>query len=488
MQNCTKSPGFFLLLVAALLLMPEFTPANETKIPVSTSSPEARELFLKGRELVDNLRLTDANPFFRKALALDSGFALGYLYLAQTAGTAKEFFADLEKAASHADKVTEAEKLWILGVRAGAYGDVRTQRTNFSRLLELFPGDERAHMLLGVSHFGVQEYDEAAQLLQRATEISPTFAPAYNQLGYAYRFLGWMEKAETVFKKYTELIPDDPNPYDSYAELLLKIGRFKDAIAQYEKALAINNHFANSYAGIASALTYQGKHADALVTLGKALSLARNDGERRAALFARTVVYADRGDLVLALKEMEKQYALGKVTGDVAAMAADLVFMGNILLEKGDADAALENFEKANAMVQASALATAIKNNNSLFHAYNAARTAIAKHDLTTARTQTDRLREAVSLNKNQNQIRLVHELAGMIAFEEKRYDDAVTELRQANLQNPYNLYRLALACESRGDVEAGATTLRQAARFNSLPALNYAFIRAKAEQKLAKM
>jgi len=471
-----------------VLLNKEFTLAGETKIPVTTSSSEARGLFLKGRELVDNLRLTDAHPFFRKALALDSGFALAHLYLAQTAGTPKEFFADLEKAASHADKVTEAERLWIFGVRSGAYGEIAKQRENFSRLVELYPGDERAHMLLGISHFGVQEYDEAAKLLQRATEISPTFAPAYNQLGYAYRFLGRTEKAETVFRKYTELIPGDPNPYDSYAELLLKIGRFADAIAQYEKALAVNNHFANSYAGIASALIYQGKHAEALVTLGKALSLARNDGEKRAALFSRAVVFADRGDLTLAMKEMEKQYALGKQTGDVAAMAGDLVFMGNILLEQGDAGGAVKNFDRANAMIQESKLATAVKENNAMLHAYNTARAAIAGHDLATARTQAGRFREGVALKKNQNQTRLVHELDGMVALEEKRYDDAVTELLQANLQNPYNLYRLALAHESRGDTGAAATTLEQAARFNSLPALNYAFIRGKAEQKLTRM
>jgi tetratricopeptide (TPR) repeat protein len=461
-----------------VLLQTELTLAGETKIPVTTSSSEARGLFLKGRELVDNLRLTDAHPYFRKALALDSGFALANLYLAQTAGTAKEFFADLEKAASHADKVTEAERLWIFGVRSGAYGEITKQRENFSRLVKLYPGDERAHMLLGISHFGVQEYDEAAKLLQRATEISPTFAPAYNQLGYAYRFLGRTEKAETVFRKYTELIPDDPNPYDSYAELLLKIGRFTDAIAQYEKALAVNDHFANSYAGIASALIYQGKHAEALVTLDKALSLARNDGEKRAALFSRAVVFADRGDLTLAMKEMEKQYALGKQTGDVAAMAGDLVFMGNIL----------KNFDRANAMIQESKLATAVKANNAMLHAYNTARAAIAGHDLATARTQAGRFREGVALKKNQNQTRLVHELDGMIALEEKRYDDAVTELQQANLQNPYNLYRLALAHESRGDTGAAATTLEQAARFNSLPALNYAFIRGKAEEKLTRM
>lgn len=488
MNTCTKLTGSMLLLSLLVPAAHSGTTADgDKRIPITTASAEARDLFLKGRQLVDNLRLTDANPLFKKAVDLDPGFALAHLFVAQTSASAKEFFASLDKALEHAGKATEGEKLWIQGVRAGAYADPGAQQKCYAQLVDLFPDDERSHMLLGIYHFGLQEFDQAARLLKRATEISPTFAPAYNQLGYAYRFLERYDEAEATFKKYTELLPDDPNPYDSYGELLLKIGRFQDAIAQYDKALAVDGHFANSYAGIASALTYQGKHAEALVILDKAAGLARTDGEKRAALFGRAVVYADRGDLNLALKEMEKQYALGKNTGDVAGMAGDLVFMGNILIEKGDGDNALTHFEKANTLIQASTLAKEVKENSALLFFYNAARATLAKHDMQASRKHTDHFRDGVEQKKNLNQTRLVHELAGRIALEEKNYDRAVAELQQANLQNPYNLHLLARAYESEGNRQKAADTLRQAAHFNSLPALNYAFIRLKAEQQLKK-
>jgi len=489
MNTWTKLVGSILLLALLIPAAYSVTAAGEEKkIPVTTSSAEARDLFLKGRQLVDNLRLTDAHPLFTKAVALDPGFALAHLYAAQTAASAKEFFDDLGKAVDQSGKVTEGEKLWILGVRAGAYADPGTQQKCYAQLVDLFPDDERSHMLLGVYHFGLQEFEQAAKLLKRATEISSTFAPAYNQLGYAYRFLGRFDEAEATFKKYTELLPDDPNPYDSYAELLLKIGRFQDAIVQYDKALAVDGNFANSYAGISSAMTYQGKYAEALVILEKAAGLARNDGEKRAALFARTVVYADRGDLNQALKEMDKQYAIAKTTGDIAGMAGDLVFMGNILIEKGDGDAALKQYEKANTLVQTSTLAKEVKENNALLFFYNAARATMAKHDIQASRKHADRFRIGAEKRKNLNQTRLVHELEGSIALEEKNYDRAVTELQQANLQNPYNLSLLARAYASAGNAQKAAETLRQAAHFNSLPALNYAFIRTKAEQQLKKL
>jgi hypothetical protein len=68
-----------------------------------------------------------------------------------------------------------------------------------------------------------------------------------------------------------------------------------------------------------------------------------------------------------------------------------------------------------------------------------------------------------------------------MIALEAKDYDAAVTELLQANQQNPYDLYRLCQAYQGKGDVGKAKESCTKAATFNSLPQLNLAFIRTKA-------
>ena len=46
--------------------------------------------------------------------------------------------------------------------------------------------------------------------------------------------------------------------------------------------------------------------------------MARSDAERRTALFALTVVDVDSGKWDAALADVDKQYALGEKTGDVA--------------------------------------------------------------------------------------------------------------------------------------------------------------------------
>jgi tetratricopeptide (TPR) repeat protein len=477
-----------LLLVAlAIMLGGCGKKKDEGKIPVTSSSNEALSEFLEGRTLSDNLRVTDAIEHFQKALAKDPNFAMAHLHLAQAAGTNKELFDHLKQAVALSNKVSEGERLCILGLEAGTYRDPIKQRELYQQLATLFPTDERALMLLGTNYFIQQDYPKAAEYLNTATVVAPAFAPAYNQLGYSYLFLNRFAEAENIFKKYTELIPNDPNPYDSYAELLLKMGRFDEAITQYRKALSLDPKFIGSFNGIAAALMYEGKYDDALAETQKAYDAARNEGEQRTALFTKTVIYLDHGKFDLGLQEMENQYAISEKSTDVASMANDLIVMGSILLEMGKYDDARGRFDKAANIIVQSDLPPAVKKNAERFHHYYVAQIALMKKDFNNANAELDQFRQEAEAIKALYQIRLVHETRGTIALMQKNYDGTIAELEQANQQDPYNHYRIALAYEAKGNKEKAKQYFTQAAKFNGLPSLNYAFVRTKAEKMLAK-
>ena len=468
----------------ALLLLGTIALASDMgKIPISTASREAKGYFLEGRTLVDNLRLTDAIAQFKKASERDPLFALAYLYLATTAPTAKEFFGYLDKATELSKNASPGEQLWITGFRQGALADPTAQCETYQKLVDIFPDDERAQSLLGINYFGQQDYAKAVRCLERATEINPSFAPAYNQLGYAYRFLERFDKAEVTFRKYTELIPNDPNPYDSYAEFLLKLGRFDEAIEQYKKALSLDGYFANSYTGIAAALMYEGKHDEAHEEFQKALALARTDGEKRAAIFGTVITYVDEGKHDMALKEMEKEFAIAEKINDTGNMSADQTAIGNILLEMGQVDKASAAFEESLALIRSSGLAKEVKENATLIHHFNLGRVALARKEYDTATKEAEQFLRGAEVKENKNQIRLAHELIGSIALAQQEYAQAVRELRQANQQNPYNLYRIALAYQGSGAKDEARKYCSAAVRFHGLPLLNYAFIRQKADR-----
>jgi tetratricopeptide (TPR) repeat protein len=353
-------------------------------------------------------------------------------------------------------------------------------------LVASYPNDERAQLTLGNYYFGQQDNLQAVEHYKKATELAPNFSPAYNILGYAYRQQGDYVNAERAFQKYIELIPNDPNPYDSYAELLLKMGRFDDSITQYHKALSVDPHFAASHFGIAGDLMYAGKSEEAQAELQKMADQARNDGELRTALFGMAVVAADSGKLDKALQAIDKEYAVAEKKHDAAFMAADLQAKGNILSEMQKYDEAGQQFERSVQMIQSSSLSQEIKDNAALQHHFNQAGLAVAKKDYDAAKAHAEEFRKGAEATKNELQIKQTHELAGRIALAEKNYEIAIAELQQANEQNPRNLYRLAQAYQAKGDSTKAREYYAQAAGFNSLPQLNYAFIRLKAQKIVA--
>jgi len=462
------------------------TSGGSGKIPVTTSSVEAKQQYVKGRTLGENLRAYDSREFLTQAAAKDPGMALAHYNLALNAPTAKDFFEHLKRAVALADKASEGERLMILGLQAGANADTKLQRDYYERLTAAYPRDERGHFLLGGAYFGQQDYAKAIREYEKSVELAPDYAPAYNLLGYAHRANGEFGQAEQAFKKYIALIPNDPNPYDSYAELLMKMGRFDESIAMYRKALATDPHFANSRFGIASNLMYQGKPEEGRAELWKLHQAARNDGERRTALFGAAVIYADEGKLDQALAELKKEYAVAEKIDDDAAMAADLVAMGDVALEAGKPDDARKFYVSSLEMQERSDLSPEVKQDAKLNHHYNLGRAALRAGDLAAAREHAKAFLSGATAKNNRGEVLQAHELSGAIALQEKKYDQALEELRQGNHQDPYTLYRLGLAYQGKGDQARAADFFRQAADQHTLPTLNYAFVRAKAKKMKA--
>ncbi|MGE0639309.1 MAG: tetratricopeptide repeat protein [Thermoanaerobaculia bacterium] len=464
---------------AANAAKPAPVPVADGKIPITTSSEAARTAYLEGRDLTERLRVQEARGAYERAVAADPAFALAWLGLANSQPSAKEFFAKLDRAVALADKVTPGERLMILGAKAGGSGDAATQASLYQKLVDMYPDDERALLLLGNSHFGAQRYPEAIELYERARQIAPGFSQIYNQLGYSYRFLGRMDEAEQAFVKYTQVLPDDPNPYDSLAELLLKRGQFDKAIASYRKALAVRPDFVNSNFGIATCLDLEGKGAEARAELDRMLAHAADDGQRRAGLFGKTVSWVFEGNYEAAQAEMRKQLAIAEKAQDVFGMAGDHNAMGNIALGAGDPAAAEAHYNKSLALMEgSSAVAEANKANARRFAHFNLAKAALARGDLARAKKESAALTEAVATSGNPFQKRLAHEIAGRIALAEKRWEAAIAELGKANQLDPYVRWRLAQAWAGKGDPARAKELAEDARNDNSLTNLNFALLR----------
>jgi len=459
--------------------------SDEGRITLTTSSNEAREAYLTGLDLIDRMQLQEAREYFKKAVAADPNFALAYLNLSMVQPSTKELFESLNRAIALADKVSEGERLIILATQAGINGKTMEQEDYMKQLVDLYPNDERAHNQLATYYFAIQDYDSAIEEYEKAIKINPEFSTPYNQLGYSLRYIGKYEAADKVFRKYIDLIPDDPNPYDSYAELLLKMGKFKKSIEYYRKALKINPDFTASYLGIATNYNLMGDHQKAREEILKLFEVARDDGQRRIAYFGEAVSYADEGKLDEALNSLRKQYALAEAFEDISAMAGDLNIIGTVLLEMGRPEDAILSFKKAVKLIENSDFSQDIIANARRIYLYNSARVDIANGHMVVAQEKAAKYMTLATEKNNPALIRRAHELAGEIALAEEDFNQAIEEFQQSNLLNPYNHYRLALAYQGTGDLDSARESCDQAAHFNALNNISYAFIRLKAEQFL---
>jgi tetratricopeptide (TPR) repeat protein len=478
---------FELALSLSLLLLPlaAIAAPSADKVPITTFSEEARQLYLQGRDANEKLRGTDGYVLFEKAVAKDPSFALGYLGLANTAPTNKTFFAALKQAVALSDKVSEGERLMILGLQAGVTGDLDGQRRMYSELVAMYPVDERALNLLGNFYFGVQDYPTVIVYLTKATELAPSFSAPYNQLGYAYRFEGKYPEAEKTFKKYIELLPTDPNPYDSYGEFLMKVGRFDESIASYRKALEVDPNFIASLIGIANDQMFQGKGEEARKTLRQMSSIARNDGERRQALFWIAQSFVLEGRYADAVRTAGEERAIAMKSGDLAAQSGDATLVGNIQLAAGNLDAAAASFAEAQALMQKAAVPPEVKEANRRNNLFNTARVALKRGDLKTAQAQAALYNTQVDVKKAPFEVWQVHELLGMIAIARRQYDVALGELARSTDQNPRVLYLTAVALQGKGDTQRSRAAAQAVAEFNALN-FNYAYVRAAAQKMLA--
>ena len=136
-------------------------PKDAGKIPITTASDDAKQNFIKGRDLTELLQGQESLQYLTKAIQADTAFALAYLTRSAFQPAAKDFFDDLNKAVSLAGNASQGEQLEISGFEAGVNANPVKQKEDYEKLVSLYPQDERAHNLLANYYFGQFEDQKA---------------------------------------------------------------------------------------------------------------------------------------------------------------------------------------------------------------------------------------------------------------------------------------------------------------------------------------
>jgi serine/threonine protein kinase/tetratricopeptide (TPR) repeat protein len=294
----------------------------------TTTSMEAYNEFLKGRDLYDRQFYEDARQALVKAIDLDPGFASAHLYLAHAYGGLRAVTLQaesFEKAKALSDRATEKERLFIEASYAS--GVEKNPERKFRILQELtgkYPKEKRAYENLGRYYLEKRMFPEAIGEIGKALELDPDYALAVNLLAYTYLEMGEFEKAAGYFRRYAELAPGDPNSYDSLGELAFRMGKLDEAIANYREALKIKPEF-GAHEWIAYIHAVKGDFREAVRSIDEYIRNARSKGIEGRGLMWRAYYHHVMGRRDLAMKEADQCIETWKSVNPYGVSAIELL-------------------------------------------------------------------------------------------------------------------------------------------------------------------
>ena len=225
----------FLLSTLTVLLVTASL-AQAQQVPITTASDEARVHYVRGMHAMTFADFEKASAHFGAAVAADPDFALAHLNLAGLTG-GDEQAGHFRRAKAAGARASEAERQIIESFEADLDGDQDRRVALLASVAEDYPSDPLMMFFASFVEINRGNHADAVAAARRALEADPSFAPAYNAIGYAELRQGNHAAAEQAFREQIRLAPDEANPYDSYGEFLMSQGKLDEAERQFELAL-----------------------------------------------------------------------------------------------------------------------------------------------------------------------------------------------------------------------------------------------------------
>src|SRR3954469_3742630 len=351
---------------------------------ISTSNLDVISQYAAGIELQSKGRYEEAIDRFKKAVALDPGFGLGYHSLSvnlRNTGRAQESEKYAREALRHLDGMTERERFSTRGNYYRITGDLQQCIKEYGELIARYSADTVAHNQRALCLGRLRNFAGAIDEMRQALQILPNHMTYRANLALFAGFAGDFATAEREVRSIQQ---PTAGAFQALPLSLLGQGRLPEAAAAYEQMAAMGR-FGESFAaaGLGDLALYGGRFTDAVQIFERAGddALKANNPDVAAMKFA-ALAYAQlsRRQIAAAIAAADKALANSKALSvrflsarilieagqgakmeqTAASLASELatepqaygkILAGEIALKRRDLPRAIKLLTEANAVV-----------------------------------------------------------------------------------------------------------------------------------------
>jgi Tfp pilus assembly protein PilF len=222
--------------------------AAVTAVGCRTNPDVAKQEYVKsGDRFVEQKKYAEAIVQYRNAVQQDPRFGEARYKLAEAyakTGDGRNAYREYIRAADLLpDNVDAQVKAATMLLMARQYEDAKTRA---QKALAKDSQNVSAHIILGNSLAGLNDFESAIKQLEEANKLQPS-AGAYTSIGAVQLARGARPDAEKAFREAVAVDPKNVGVHLAFAQYLMSVGKAAEAEASLKQALSLepDNQLAN---------------------------------------------------------------------------------------------------------------------------------------------------------------------------------------------------------------------------------------------------
>ena len=135
----------------------------------------------------------------------------------------------------------------VLGAILKQTGRVLESLTPSQKAVELSPQDAEAYNNLGITLKELGRLDEAKKCYRKSISLNPGYVEAHYNLGNIFHEMERLEKAHESYRQATNLKPNFAEAHNNLGTILKEMGRLGEAAESYRKSIALKPDYAEAH-------------------------------------------------------------------------------------------------------------------------------------------------------------------------------------------------------------------------------------------------